>query len=295
MTPCPCSQPMLAPASVAKAAGHLRIDHLALRRELGAVPEIREAMTTAKASGRPSANVSVLWGYFTKAVYKSGDLPWLATREAAQNSVDAVRAAVRARQIKADEGYIAVSWDAGTRSLAFEDNGIGMDAETIIGKFLSIGESGKRDATDSGEAAGGFGVAKAVILGVSRSFRWRMHTRDNLAVADGADADVQIYDAPFRQGLLLTVNDVDPDFVRYWDRARGVYVGIEDRLRELLAANDLPGIRFRFNGVEMKPMFSRRGGSRVAIDGSWGAGTTATVKAYRRPPGDRGGAYYLRL
>lgn len=292
---CPCSQPMPGPSSNAKAAGRLRIDQLALRRELGAVPEIREAMTTAKASGRPSANVSVLWGYFTKAVYKSGDLPWLATREAVQNSVDAVRAAVRARQIKADEGYIAVTWDAATRSIAFEDDGIGMDAETIIGKFLSIGESGKRDATDSGEAAGGFGVAKAVILGVSRSFRWRMHTRDNLAVADGADADVQIYDAPFRQGLLLTVSDVDPDFVRYWDRARGVYVGIEDRLRELLAANDLPGIRFLFNGVEVKPMFSRRGGSRVVIDGSWGAGTTATVKAYRRPPGDRGGAYYLRL
>ena len=42
-------------------------------------------------------------------------------------------------------------------------------------------------------------------------------------------------------------------------------------------------------------MFSRRGGSKVAIDGSWGRGTTGTVKAYRRPPGDRRGAYYLRL
>jgi hypothetical protein len=42
-------------------------------------------------------------------------------------------------------------------------------------------------------------------------------------------------------------------------------------------------------------MFSRRGGSRVSVDGSWGEGTTASVKAYRRAPGDRGGAYYLRL
>jgi hypothetical protein len=214
---CPCSQPMPAPGSQ-KAAGRLRIDHLALRRELGGQPEIREAMT-AKASGRPSANVSVLWGYFTKAVYKSGDLPWLATREAMQNSVDAIKAAVRARQIKTDDGYFAVSWDPKQFALTFEDNGIAMDADTIIGKFLSIGESGKRDAASSGEAAGGFGVAKAVILGVSRSFKWRMHTRDNLAVADGADAEVQVYDAPWRQGTLLTVSDVDPDFVRYWDRA----------------------------------------------------------------------------
>ena len=293
MKPCPCSQPMPAPGSQ-KATARLRLDHHALRRELGGQPEIREAMT-AKASGRPSANVSVLWGYFTKAVYKSGDLPWLATREAMQNSVDAIKAAIRARQIKADDGFFGVSWDPTLRALTFEDNGIAMDADTIIGKFLSIGESGKRDAANSGEAAGGFGVAKAVILGVSRSFKWTMHSRDNLAVADGADAEVQVFDAPFRQGTLLTVSDVDPEFVRYWDRARGVYVGIEDRLRELLAANDLPGIRLSFNGVEVKPMFSRRGGSRVAVEGSWGDGTTAAVKAYRRAPGDRGGAYYLRL
>ncbi len=293
MKPCPCSQPMPAPGTQ-KATARLRLDHHALRRELGGQPEIREAMT-AKASGRPSANVSVLWGYFTKAVYKSGDLPWLATREAMQNSTDAVKAAIKARKLKPDDGYFAVSWDAAERALTFADNGVGMDADTIISKFLSIGESGKRDAVNSGEAAGGFGVAKAVILGVSRSFKWRMHTRDNLAVADGADAEVQVYDAERRDGTLLTVYDIDPDFVRYWDRARGVYVGIEDRLKELLAANDLPGIRLTFNGAEVKPMFSRRGGSRVNVEGSWGEGTTAAVKAYRRAPGDRGGAYYLRL
>jgi hypothetical protein len=33
----------------------------------------------------------------------------------------------------------------------------------------------------------------------------------------------------------------------------------------------------------------------VSVEGSWGAGTTATVKAYRRAPGDRGGAYYIRV
>jgi hypothetical protein len=217
----------------------------------------------------------------------------LATREALQNSVDAVKAAIRARKLKPEDGYFAMAWDAAERSLSFADNGIGMDADTIIGKFLSIGDSGKRDATDSGEAAGGFGFAKAVILGVSRSFKWRMHTRDNLA--DGADAEVQVYAAERREGTMLTVYDIDPDAIRYWDRARGVYVGIEDRLKELLAANDLPGIRLTFNGVEVKPMFSRRGGSRVSVEGSWGEGTTAAVKAYRRAPGDRGGAYYLRL
>ena len=290
---CPCSQPLPAPGRQ-KAAARVRIDHLALRRELGGVPEIREAMT-AKATGRPSANVGVIWQLLTRSVYKSGDLPWLATREAAQNAVDAARSAIRLRQIKPDDGYFAVEWDAAKRVLVFDDPGVGMSSDEIIGKFLAIGESGKRDAVDSGEAAGGFGVAKAVILGCSRSFVWRLHTRDNLAVANGINEEVQVYDAPARQGTRLEIHDVDPDLVRYWDRARGVYVGIEDRLRELLAANDIPGFTFRFNGAEVKPMFSRRGGSRVSAEGSWGEGTTAVVKAYRRAPGDRGGAYYLRL
>ncbi len=63
---CPCSHPMPAPGAQ-KAVARVRIDHLALRRELGGVPEIREAMT-AKASGRPSANVSVLWGYYAEPI-----------------------------------------------------------------------------------------------------------------------------------------------------------------------------------------------------------------------------------
>ncbi len=291
---CPCSQPMPIPGAFPKAAARVTIDRAALRRELGGVAEVRETMTT-KATGRPSANIGQLWLLLTKSVYRSGDLPWLATRESAQNGLDAVRAAVRLRQIKADEGYFAVEWNAGERVLAFEDNGIGMSAEDITGKFLAIGESGKRDAADSGQAVGGFGVAKAVILGAARGFVWRLHTRDNLAVANGMSEEVKIYDAAPRQGTRLELTDVDPDLIRYWDRARGVYVGIEDRLRELLAANDIPGIRFLFNGTEVKPMFSRRGGSRVSVEGSWGEGTTAVVKAYRRPPGDRGGAYYLRL
>lgn len=54
MTPCPCSQPMPAPGNH-KAARRVTIDRAALRRELGDVPEIREAMI-AKGAGRPSAN-----------------------------------------------------------------------------------------------------------------------------------------------------------------------------------------------------------------------------------------------
>ena len=177
-----------------------------------------------------------------------------------------------------------------------------LDAVPIAGQrelgldvFLSLGTTGKGDADTSEEAAGGFGVAKAVILGASKSFTWEMHTRDNLAVGEGADREVQIYEAPPLAGTRITVLDVSDEFDRTWDYARQEYVDLEDRLREVLAANDLPGVALLLNGEEVRPMFSRRGGAKVAIEGSWGRGAGATVKAFRRPPGDRQGAYYVRL
>jgi len=277
-----------------KQRGRLQVDKRSLRRALGGRGELVEAME-AKAVGRPGVNVSKIWAFMTSSVYQSGDLPVLAVREMVQNSSDGVRSAIRSRKLRAGKGRIAVSWDTERRSLTVEDNGIGMDAETILGKFLSLGESGKGGADDSEEAAGGFGVAKAVILGSSRSFRWEVHTRDNLAVSEGADEDVRIYDAPWLAGTRITILDIAEEFDATWDYARQTSVSLPDRLRELLAANDLRGIELVLDGEAVGPMFSRRGGSKVNLSGAWGQGTTATVKAYRRPPGDRRGAYYLRL
>ena len=278
----------------ARQRGRLRLDHRALRTALGGRDELVEAME-AKAVGRPGANVGKLWRFLTASLYQSGDLPVLATREALQNSVDAIKAAVRARRTRAGTGRFAVTWDAERRALTWEDNGVGMSAEDILGRFLTIGESGKSGAGDSDEAAGGFGVAKAVILGASSTFRWELHSLDNLAVSKGADQDVEVFDAPRLQGTRITVFDVADEFDLVWDYARQEHVSLEDRLRELLAANDLRGIALVFNGEEVRPMFSRRGGSRVAAGQRWSTGTQAKVKAYRRPPGDRQGAYYVRL
>lgn len=276
-------------------AGRLRIDWPRLHAVLGRRAEVVEAMA-AKAMGRPGVNAGLVWKMLTRSLYASGDLPVLATREALQNSVDSVRAAIRARKLRDGEGRFDVTWDPDRRAVAWQDNGVGMSADEVLTRFLVIGESGKRDATDSGEAAGGFGVAKAVILGCSSSFKFSMHTRDNLVVGNGPDADVEIHEAPsFLAGLRLTVFDVAQEFDETWDPARGAYVSLGDRLRELLGANDLPGLTLTYNGVEVRPLFSRRGGSKVANGGAWGDGTEATVKAYRRPPGDRRGAYYIRL
>lgn len=270
---------------------------MALSRALGGSGRVFEAADSPvlKASGRPGVNVGRIWSFMTTSVYQSGDLPVLAVREMVQNSLDAIRAAIRARQIPAGSGRIEVELEASEHRLTVADNGIGMDADTILSKFLFLGETGKADAGSADEAAGGFGVAKAVILGTSSTFRWEMHTRDNLARSEGVDSDVAIFAAPFRQGTRITLHDLSPVFDSTWDYARSEHVFLAERLHGVLAANDLPGIALTLNGAAVLPLFSRRGGSKVQVHGSWGAGTEATVKAYRRAPGDRSGAYYVRL
>lgn len=250
---------------------------------------------TVKGVAEAKTNNAMMWRYFTTSVYASGDLPVLATREALQNAVDACRARFAQGGKPLRGGRFEVTWDPATRSLTWEDNGIGMDAATIEHKFLDLGTSGKTSAADSGQAAGGFGVAKAVILGTSSTFRWELHSRDNLTTSHGPGGKEPIYHAPMLHGTRITIHDVLPEFDSRYDYASNRKLPLMERLRVVLAANDLDGMTLVLNGVEVSRMFSRKAGSRVAFDGSWGDGTTAVVKAYRRPPGDDQGAYYIRL
>ena len=277
----------------------VRVNRQALRQALGARPDLVEAMelpTEAPAEEADYASDNeTMWRLAMSSIYQSSDLPALGTREALQNSVDAIRAAIRAKQIPKDGGRFSVTWDPAERSLTWEDNGIGMDAVTIRTKFLSLGSSGKRDAADSNEAVGGFGIAKAVIIGTSSTFRWQMHTRDNLVVGNGFKEKAKFYKVEPIQGTRLTVYDVDPKFDSQWNYAQNRSLGVIERLQIILGASDLPDITLTMNGVQVPTMFSRRGGSKVPVMGSWGTGTEVTIKAYKRGPGDRQGAYYIRL
>jgi hypothetical protein len=171
-----------------------------------------------------------------------------------------------------------------------------MDRETVQDKFLRLGGSGKRDASSSEESAGGFGVAKAVILGASSTFRWELRTRTLRLWCAGSGQAIEHDEVPFRQGTQITIYDVAQEFDHRYDYARDEYIDIMERLRELLGANDLPLLTLALNGQVVQPLFSRRGGSIIPTSGDWGPGTTARVKAYRRGGlGDRRGAFYLRL
>lgn len=276
----------------------ISVDRQALRQALAGRRELVEAMDLPGAATEEatySVDTETMWQLAMDNIYTSSDLPALGTREALQNSVDAIRAAVRAKQIEKNGGRFAVTWDQDAHSLTWDDNGIGMDAATVRTKFLSLGSSGKRDAADSNEAVGGFGIAKAVIIGTSSTFRWEMHTRDNLIVGNGFSEPAKFYKVAPRQGTRLTVFDVDPKYDRLKVYALEAYLGVVERLRLGLGASDLPDVTLVLNGVEVPMMFPRRGGSKVPVDGPWGNDTEVSIKAYRRPPGDRHGAYYIRL
>jgi len=94
-------------------------------------------------------------------------------REAIQNAKDA-----KANNIECG----AVEQEDGTWLIWCEDNGKGMDLQTLTDAFLALGGTGGK--TESGENVGGFGKAKEILL-----LPWiyfRVHTRDNIAYSDRA-------------------------------------------------------------------------------------------------------------
>lgn len=235
-----------------------------LKRAFAQEPALIEylSLATAKARGKPGANVRTMWKMTTQAIYSNRDLPLLAVREALQNSLDAIKAARRAKQHA--EGIFRVELDETNRSISFEDDGIGMDEDTILNKFLMLGESGKYDDK---EAVGGFGVAKAVILGTSMTFRWEMFTRDNHVVADGKSEDVLIYPAPLRVGTRLTIFDIDPKFMTFYDYLEDMSLSLYERIRLFLEANEVP-ITLMLNDKIIEARFGSQRGSKLNLSNS---------------------------
>jgi hypothetical protein len=151
--------------------------------------------------------------------YQNWPIKWW--REAIQNSVDA-----GATRITCSSKYIK---ETGLWSVACEDNGGGMDKETLITKFLVLGASGKRgDPTKKG----GFGKAKEMLILPWVS--WEVHTRD--VVVRGSGGRGKAFSAEFLSGTKLTVTMPD-DY--------GKFTTAQTDARSFLAKCYLPGIEFR--------------------------------------------------
>lgn len=282
--------------------GPVQSDPIPYARMTGSLSPRRESLEAVR-KGKPTANIGMMWKLLAEKFYADADLPIVGTREALQNSLDAIRSGIKHRKTTTGAGRFSTTWDADAKTLTWEDNGIGMTADVVFDKFLSIGDSGKRGAADSEEAAGGFGVAKAVILGVSANFNWDLYSLDSVYRARGFSEEIEQHAAsPHLQGTRLVMHNAqDGSNGGYegrgqrYDYVTGSYRPTNDRLREMLSWNDLPDVALIYNGQAIPAAFSRRHGATIPTSGDWGQGTTARVKTYRRAPGDTGGAYYIRL
>jgi hypothetical protein len=297
------------------------------------------------------ADIWQMWQYMAKTQYKDADYPLVATREALQNSIDAIRKlalfATWARvdsldearallgrsaknpstdpevlkktpYIKVDaereakfdawraandkdlpergkrlaEGRFDVTLDEDTGDLTWADNGAGMDAELIKRAFLSLGTSGK---TTSSIEAGGFGVAKAVILLAGRD-GWDLRTRDVHAWTDGtATPRLQINTGVMHGGTTLVAHNVALRTKKYGDF--GEYTAYQ-RIELALRASDYGAIQVTLNGEPVLPLFPKGRGSVLSkfANRSWGPGTSAKVYKYKRVSWkSSGGAFYVRL
>jgi len=124
-------------------------------------------------------------------------------------------------------------------------------------------------------SVGGFGAAKAVIFLASTAVppKWELHTQDNLYTGEMADKDTlggvcrETGQAPVvktarRQGTKITIFDLDP---KVFDQVGGVSTGeghirssfrpIEQRMKRVVEASVLSGIRVTFNGEVIEPRF----------------------------------------
>ncbi len=267
-----------------------------------------------------TVDAAMAWRMMADKNYPSGDLAVIATREALQNAIYAIRKAYKQKVLAPGEGRFDVTWDRENRRLTWTDNGIGMDRDTLRHKFLALGGSGQRG--DAG-APGGFGIAKAVILGISRVGKWHLHTRDNVAVPVLGTSRVNVTEAAPRVwlgassqetgqlavagGTQLIVEDVDPRLTTGRTRSEGGQgdggiigrspLSFETRLHAVLAGSDLHDLTVSLNGDPVQPWFKHIGGTPIKKweDADWGDGNAARVRAFSRRGQGGVGAVYVRL
>lgn len=144
------------------------------------------------------ADIATLWKLQCQNLYNSKNLGALAVRECLQNSIDAIRTAEKNGDIAKGEGYINISWE--NNDLIVEDNGVGMNLQTIHDKFLTLGGS-----TKGNDNVGGFGLAKSVILGCGTGFK--VETQDNVFTDEDLGVN-PIQKQSYRHGTRITLKNV---------------------------------------------------------------------------------------
>lgn len=132
-------------------------------------------------------------------------------REALQNSVDAKASNIVCEVRHLDEQGAIIPpnlvndarYPPKSVVVTVDDDGVGMDEEILLGKFLVLGGSGKKGTAGS---LGGFGKAKELLL--LPWMRWMIETQDLRVEGHGIQYDLTR--VPVRRGTRLTV-EMAPD------------------------------------------------------------------------------------
>lgn len=191
------------------------------------------------------ADVQTIWKLQCQNLYNSKNLGALAVRECLQNSIDAIGKAIRKRLIDKYDGLITINFDEFS-TVTIEDNGVGMDVQTIHDKFLRLGGTTKGDE----DSVGGFGIAKAVILGCGSWFS--IETQDNYLCSDDLGKK-PVAKVSYRNGTRIVLKDVQT--------SKNTVVGddldlFKYSVLEYVLSSDIP-YRVVINGHEYNPWFEK--------------------------------------
>jgi len=175
----------------------------------------RVGSTSLAGPGSYEGQITIGRDFFINALkdYSDWEIKWW--REVVQNAVDAGATTIKIGTEDAGDDQLLVYC---------EDNGRGMDEDTLVNKFLVLGGTTKVD----GDTAGGFGKAKELILLPWRG--WKISSRD--IVVEGVGISYTVDRAKHRTGTRVEV--LMPE-----DKTTRSY-----HAKAFLAKCNLPGIKF---------------------------------------------------
>lgn len=177
------------------------------------------------------ADVKTIWKLQCQNLYNSKNLGALAVRECLQNSIDALAVAIRKRQIEKDDAEIHISYDNDGK-VVIQDNGCGMDVKTIHEKFLCLGGTTKGDE----DSVGGFGLAKAVILGCGETFE--IWTQDNYFSSKDLGKNPITKTNDYLQGTKMVLYRVQVDKDQILDGEN--YWRFKDAVQSYVSSSEIP-------------------------------------------------------
>lgn len=106
-------------------------------------------------------------------------------------------------------GCTKIDFEFGTDWIGVKDNGKGMNRDTLINKFLTIGATGKEGDT---ETTGGFGKAKIILAFAQESYSILSHDYK----LEGVGGDYEILDNPeFTRGCHFKIHTKETNWERH--------------------------------------------------------------------------------